>query len=252
MEGALIVEFDFPEPLRLAVGSHQAGSGMGCAMNVVSWENGDFSITDLPDCADRSLAHMVQYVNDNYCLHTTKDASENSLLCPRCSVDVLALAHRTPGTGGNWWRSREDRSQKLYWIFSTVVRRNNWDTIPVVPVLDVIDKYYAGRVLAADLRHFHPVSPRQDSRVFHQSYLLAESLLRMVIDDANADHFQYVFRSLVDMPLTHFPVSPQLLLSTAHQVIDAFEEVTGVRGQTPDADTITAAVCRMQGVTTNA
>ena len=29
------------EPLRLATGSHAAGSGQGCAMNVISWENGD-------------------------------------------------------------------------------------------------------------------------------------------------------------------------------------------------------------------
>lgn len=35
------------EPLRLAVGSHSAGSGKGCAMNVISWENGDSTITDL-------------------------------------------------------------------------------------------------------------------------------------------------------------------------------------------------------------
>jgi hypothetical protein len=26
------------EPLRLATGSHKAGSGKGCAMNVISWE----------------------------------------------------------------------------------------------------------------------------------------------------------------------------------------------------------------------
>ena len=47
---------DITRPLRLAVGSHSAGSGKGCAMNLISWENGDTTITDLPDCADPMLA----------------------------------------------------------------------------------------------------------------------------------------------------------------------------------------------------
>jgi hypothetical protein len=82
------------EPLRLAVGSHSAGSGKGCAMNLVSWENGDTTITDLPDCADTVLARIVQAVNDNICTHRDGD-----LLCPACSIKVIDLAHRTVGTG---------------------------------------------------------------------------------------------------------------------------------------------------------
>ena len=35
-------------PLRLAKGSHQPGSGRGCAMNVISYINGDTQITDFP------------------------------------------------------------------------------------------------------------------------------------------------------------------------------------------------------------
>lgn len=81
------------EPLRLAVGSHQPGSGMGCAMNVESWINGDTKITDLPACADLMLAHVVQRVNDTYCTHRDGD-----LLCAPCSIKVLELAARTRGT----------------------------------------------------------------------------------------------------------------------------------------------------------
>ncbi len=81
-------------PLRLAVGSHEAGSGKGCAMNVVSWESGDTTITDMPACADPVLARIVQYVNDTICTHRDGD-----LLCPKCSVLVLDLAHRIVGTG---------------------------------------------------------------------------------------------------------------------------------------------------------
>lgn len=84
---------EITQPLRLAVGSHKAGSGRGCAMQVVSWQNGDTTITDLPDCADEMLARVVQRVNDDVCMHRDGD-----LLCPTCSMRVLALAHRTPGT----------------------------------------------------------------------------------------------------------------------------------------------------------
>lgn len=82
-------------PLRLAVGSHQAGTGKGCAMNVISWENGDTTITDFPACADQMLASIVQNVNDTYCMHRDGD-----LLCPACSVEVLDLAHRVVGSAG--------------------------------------------------------------------------------------------------------------------------------------------------------
>ena len=81
-------------PLRLAVGSHKAGTGLGCAMNVVSWESDDTTITDMPACADLVLAKIVQRVNDTTCAHRDGD-----LLCPRCSMLVLDLAHRTVGTG---------------------------------------------------------------------------------------------------------------------------------------------------------
>jgi hypothetical protein len=63
-------------------------------MNVVSWESGDTTITDLPACADSVLARIVQRVNDSICTHRDGD-----LLCPTCSVKVLDLAHRIVGTG---------------------------------------------------------------------------------------------------------------------------------------------------------
>ena len=80
-------------PLRLAVGSHKAGSGRGCAMNVISWENGDSRISDMPDCTHPFLSRVVQLLNDSICAHRDGD-----LLCADCSVIVLGLAHRTVGT----------------------------------------------------------------------------------------------------------------------------------------------------------
>jgi len=64
---------DITEPLRLAVGSHSAGSGKGCAMNLISWENGDTTITDLPGCSDPMLARIVQRINDSICTHRDGD-----------------------------------------------------------------------------------------------------------------------------------------------------------------------------------
>ena len=98
---------DITQPLVLSVGSHRKGSGRGCAMNVISWENGDSTITDFPSCSDPFLAKMVQRINDNICTHTfptpvglTSQGVTLSVraLCSECSVKVLDLAHRTVGT----------------------------------------------------------------------------------------------------------------------------------------------------------
>lgn len=86
---------DITQPLRLARGSHEAGSGKGCAMNVISWENGDSIITDYPACSARPLARLVQGVNDTICIHT-----DTGMLCPACSQIVLDLGHATVGTAG--------------------------------------------------------------------------------------------------------------------------------------------------------
>jgi hypothetical protein len=51
-------------PLRLAQGSHQPGSGKGCAMNVISYINGDAHISDFPECSARPQAAFVQVCND--------------------------------------------------------------------------------------------------------------------------------------------------------------------------------------------
>ena len=119
-------------PLRLAVGSHSAGSGKGCAMNVISWESGDTTITDLPACADPLLAELVQRVNDTICTHRDGD-----LLCPACSQVALRLAHRTVGTGGPL-----DSARQRVWVRVAVDQARQ--------VLHLAsDKVAAGRAIAA-------------------------------------------------------------------------------------------------------
>lgn len=85
---------DITEPLVLSRGSHEAGSGRGCAMNVISWENGDTTITDYPACSDPMLALLVQSVNDGL-------ADEEGFLSPANSIIALELGHATVGTTGH-------------------------------------------------------------------------------------------------------------------------------------------------------
>lgn len=81
------------EPLTLAVGSHQAGTGRACAMNIISWENGDSIITDMPACTDLVLGSMVMTIND-----AIGDAHVDGLLPAPWGMKVMDLAHATVGT----------------------------------------------------------------------------------------------------------------------------------------------------------
>ncbi len=77
--------------LRLAAGSHAAGSGKGCAMNAICYLNGYTEITDFPACSARPLAAFVQWCNDLL-------AGSDGYLSPRNSVLALGLALQTVGT----------------------------------------------------------------------------------------------------------------------------------------------------------
>src|ERR1700750_246151 len=78
-------------PLRLARGSHLPESGKGCAMNAISYINGDTAITDFPATSARPLASFVQLCNDSL-------AGPDGYLAPGDAVVVLDLAWLTVGT----------------------------------------------------------------------------------------------------------------------------------------------------------
>lgn len=78
-------------PLRLASGSHQPGSAKGCAMNVISYINGDEQITDFPATSARPLAAFVQLCNDML-------AGPDGYLSPQDAVVALDLGWLTVGT----------------------------------------------------------------------------------------------------------------------------------------------------------
>jgi hypothetical protein len=90
----------FDHPPRLAVGTHSTSKTFLCAMNIVSFVQGEKVISDTPSCTPRPLALMVQSVNDKYCTHLVREEDPDtgctvSALCPPCSVKVLRLALRT-------------------------------------------------------------------------------------------------------------------------------------------------------------
>jgi hypothetical protein len=78
-------------PLRLASGSHQPESGKGCAMNAISYINGDARVTDFPATSARPLASFVQLCNDLL-------AGPDGYLSPADSFAVLDLGWLTVGT----------------------------------------------------------------------------------------------------------------------------------------------------------
>jgi len=78
-------------PLRLAKGSHQPGSGKGCAMNAISYIGGDTQITDFPATSARPLAAFVQLCNDLL-------AEPDGYLSPENSFLALELGWQTVGT----------------------------------------------------------------------------------------------------------------------------------------------------------
>lgn len=87
-------------PLRLAVGAHLPGTGFACAMQVLSWEQGDQELSPYPANVAKPLARMVQHVNDTVCAHLTRRLGEPELLCASCSMKVMELGHRTVDTAG--------------------------------------------------------------------------------------------------------------------------------------------------------
>ena len=73
--------------------SKGAGDGVNklCAMQFISYINGDTKITDYPECSARPLARIVQSINDRL-------AGPDGYLSPENSVIVLDLGWLTVGT----------------------------------------------------------------------------------------------------------------------------------------------------------
>lgn len=79
-------------PIIVSKGSYDRGTGKGCAMNVVSYMNGDVKITDYPKCSAPHLSRLVQRVNDRMADMWT------GVLSPQNAVKAIELGSLTMGT----------------------------------------------------------------------------------------------------------------------------------------------------------
>lgn len=242
--------FDFPQPLRLACGSHRRHTGYACAMNVISWENGDAHITDFPVCVAKPLARMVQEVNDNYCTHSTTiigaaATSAVSLLCPPCSIDVLALAHRTVGTA-------EDYTVPVLWSWVKELLVGEFGVVHlanhsgVISYVKHVAEFAALRAEGINTWLHHRSTPLgyPYGTVERHCLALAQTVLSASYDDYNLAGgspsggvfltrvgTQYACVGLADrMPLSDYygEDSPAKMLAAAHRAVDAWE--TAARG----------------------
>jgi hypothetical protein len=218
---------DITTPLRLAVGSHSAGSGKGCAMNVISWENGDQTITDFPACADNFLARVVQNVNDSICTHRSGD-----YLCADCSVQVLDLGHRTAGTALVGWTP--EAIQKVYVRLALdeaeSVRRDDEDKritrCREVTALWLDDKATVDEVLGARCA-------AAATSVY--AYAYAAAAVADAADAADAAYAYAYAAAAADDAASR--------LQRAHSIIDRFEILTGIKAlPTPPEVTRTAVL----------
>lgn len=271
-------ELVFPQPLSLAVGSHTAGTGFGCAMNVVSWEQG-VRITDYPECAAPPLARMVQGINDLYCSHTTKAQSASgylaTVLCPPCSLDVLDLAHRTVGTAG------ATPGELWLWMADLLVGKNGvvhhlaeGDAIAFTEyAAEVAVRRAAGDVEASKIRTAPMSSTSFSSGTQRRALGIASTVMGRVpaLDLIALDVLGIPFPSKDVLPPQSVEScaksvgyqcatisedvtnrccgwhvkNPAALLEAGHHVIDSWERVTGVTAPLVlDADVI-AAVDKM-------
>jgi hypothetical protein len=220
------------EPLRLAVGSHPAGSGRGCAMSVISWESGDTRNTDMPECVDPLLARIVQTVNDTYCKHPG-----TQFLCPECSVEVLALAHRTVGTG-TLPLSDLDRRRVWVHILIALVR----DADPTVYGSPMFRSSSALRVI--DAMEAWVDDPTPDRAMVAVEYAmrtpdLVQSLAKIASEPRAFDYVMALWGFLK----AYFRRTGRILV--AHRVIDMFEQWTGTQAVPVPADVTRHAYAQM-------
>lgn len=179
-------------------------------MNVVSWESGDTTITDMPACADRVLARIVQRVNDMICTHRDGD-----LLCPSCSVLVLDLAHRTVGTGTV---ALTDTELRRVWV----------------------------RIAADQARQVAHLDP--DPRVM-AAIKAAEGWCDGTVTAEQCRAAYAAARAYAASAAAYAAAADTDQLKLAHRAIDVFEQHTGFKAGRPDPVVVTRAVEQMAQVT---
>lgn len=230
---------DITGPLRLATGSHQAGSGKGCAMNVISWETGETEITDFPACSARPLARIVQKVNDTICT-THGDPVPPEYLCPECSMTVLELGHATIGTSG------ATREQEAAWLAEML--DSDWG----------VAQYADGEVrkvitAVADLYRRRAAGNEPTENEWHDAARAALA----AADAAAAAAYAAAVRAdaaasaayvTADAAASAADAADVSRVEFARQAISAWHRIVGTSPAPPEPAKVTAAIRKMQAV----
>ena len=213
-------------------------------MNVISWENGDSTITDLPACSDQMLARIVQNVNDSICTHRDGD-----LLCPSCSLAVLELGHRTVGTGSLpltdlerrqvWVRVAADQARQVLHLvraadrpvaLAAIVAAEGWAADPCERTrAAAFDAAVAAVAAAADA-----AAAASSDAAYAAASSAAASAAAYAADAADAAY---------DAAAAYAAAAR---LRLAHRAIDLFEHLTGHKPTPTDPAVTAAAVERMK------
>jgi hypothetical protein len=221
-------------------------------MNVVSWESGDTTITDMPACADRLLAKIVQSVNDAICAHRDGD-----LLCPACSVLVLDLAHRTVGTGTVALTALERRRVWVRIAADQARQVAHLNTDPrVMAGIEAAEGWCDGTVTAEECRaHAYAAHAAADAAHAYAAdaahAYAAYAAAHAAADAADAAHaafyaaYAYAAHAAADAAdAAHAAAAAEPLqrLAPAHRAIDVFEQHTGFKASAPEPVVVARAV----------
>jgi len=242
-------------PLVRAGHGHADGSTGLCAMQVVSWQHGDETVTDHPDYVDRALARAVQNTNDTMCARR-----DGRLLCPECSMAVLALADRTVNTRLAGWSGREAAlaharlaveqaeqvahlasDQRATWAVSAA-----WECVQHPDVASTRDAALA----AADAAVLVACSARTDAaaNAANAASMAAHAAAAVVVvdhDPATRDAVMSAAGGAIARALdAGQTTAPGRCGCTdaAHRVIDRFQELTGLGQLDPLATDATPAL----------
>lgn len=248
-------ELVLPQAPRLAVGAQPPGTPYACGMQVISWEQGDLSLNPYPKGVADPLAHMVQGTNDDVCGSLTRKHGGVDLLCPRCSMDVLALAHRTVGTAG------ASRAQMWRWAAELLIGEDVGlvHTAAHPRVIEVISEAAgAAQAMAAGSDGYFVRMPRYEisglATPDHYRASYALRIARRALDCATHTNQarEGLFHCLGELYVDVHMAGPIYedrrgdRLAAAHRVIDAWERVTDRRAPEPDMARLAEVAAEME------
>ncbi|WP_201799322.1 hypothetical protein [Subtercola vilae] len=184
-------------------------------MNLVSWENGDTTITDYPACSDRMLSQIVQVVNDRL-------ADSDGRLSAANSIIALDLGHATVGTTAHTLTAVE--LQVVYVRCAVLAARK---------VLHLDETGEAlGWIEAAERWADDPIDANKPAAAYAYATYSAY---------ASAAYAAYAASATYSATYS----ASDYKVSLAWEVIDLFKKLTGTESPTPNPEAVATAVTKM-------